>query len=152
MMKSKQALKDAWLSYNMMTAAKGSDELRIHWISTICLLRAIGHVLDKVDAELSLIHKEEISNWWKAIKRDKPSIFWDFINESRNLVVKEYDVNFITYECELISTNFDGSTEVAENPVHIMKSGDELFGIVADALLWWEVQLKDLERSIQQRT
>jgi hypothetical protein len=33
-----------------------------------------------------------------------------------------------------------------------MKSGDELFGIVADALLWWEVQLKDLERSIQQRT
>ncbi|MEF1291525.1 hypothetical protein [Vibrio sp. M260118] len=152
MMKSKQALKDAWLSYDMMVAAKESDVLRVHWISTICLLRAIGHVLDKVDAEISPIHKYEITKWWGIIKRDKPAIFWEFINESRNLVVKEYDVNFITYECELISMGLDGSTEVAENPVHIMKSGEELFSIVADALLWWEVQIKELENSIRQRT
>lgn len=69
---------------------------RRRWIVAVALLRAVGHVLDKVDGSRSASHKRAgVTRWWKALgsSKPKPEIFWLFIDEERNAIVKEYEIN-----------------------------------------------------------
>src|SRR5262245_48794944 len=65
---------------------------RRRWITALALLRAVGHVLDKIDSEKSHLYRESIRNWWKRLKSTEPEphIFWDFIDKERNMLLKEY--------------------------------------------------------------
>jgi hypothetical protein len=49
--------------------------------AALALLRGVGHALDKSKTE----------QWWKHLKSKKNtnSIFWDFIDNERNLILKE---------------------------------------------------------------
>lgn len=66
---------------------------RRRWITAVVLLRMVGHVLEKVDGK-----EHEISSiidlWWNDLKRNKKmhAIFWNFINEQRNNILKEYNL------------------------------------------------------------
>ena len=57
------------------------------------LLRVVGHVLDKVDAETSPNAQRAIAAAWDELSRSKPepTIFWGFIDAERNNVVKAYE-------------------------------------------------------------
>src|SRR3954453_7659961 len=59
--------------------------------AVIALLRSVGHVLHKVDANKSEPLKKAVEQWWKAINSTKPrpEIFWQFIDEERNLILKQ---------------------------------------------------------------
>ena len=61
------------------------------WAGTITLLRAVGHALDKEDAESDGRLKKERCSWWKKLKatESKPSIFRDFIDRDKNLLLHE---------------------------------------------------------------
>jgi len=58
------------------------------------LLRAVGHVLDHVDAKGGPKMRAAIDSAWVALKERKPYslIFWEFIDQERNNVLKEYAV------------------------------------------------------------
>ena len=62
------------------------------WITCVVLLRAIGHVLDKVDGERDTNLRKTIDAWWKSVKEIKPEplIFWGFIDQERNSILKKY--------------------------------------------------------------
>jgi hypothetical protein len=91
---------DAWTPYSecvsILFELQNSDldddhpEWRISWIAGIALLRAIGHVLDKVDSIKSAKHKKAIARLWSSWKSDKSTnwIFWDFIEQERNNILK----------------------------------------------------------------
>src|SRR5262245_46128563 len=68
---------------------------RRRWITVVVLLRAVGHVLESVDGATSPRHQAANSRWWNSLKssRPKPEIFWLFIFEERNAIVKEYQIN-----------------------------------------------------------
>jgi hypothetical protein len=68
------------------------EAFRVSWISVVTLLRAVGHVLDKVDSTRSATVKAAIDAWWIKLKqtRPEPAIFWQFIEQERNTVVKQY--------------------------------------------------------------
>jgi len=153
-MKSQKVLDDTWISLSLMEKASNDEELRVYWVSTICLLRMIGHVLHKVDSKLSITHKAVIDKWWSEINQNKPepTIFWTFINESRNLVLKEYELNFITYKCEWIDTDSEGKIDVIDDTIHITPDGHELFEQLSDALLWWQAELSSINRLAQKGT
>lgn len=153
-MKSQKVLDDAWVSCRLMEGALNDEELRVHWVSTICLLRMVGHVLHKVDSKLSITHKSVIEKWWFKINQNKPEpkIFWTFINESRNLVLKEYELNFITYKCELINTDSAGSVDVIDNTINLTLGGHDLFEQLSDALLWWQAELSTINSLSQKGT
>lgn len=69
-----------------------AEDFRISWISIVTLLRAIGHVLDKVDANQSPAMRKAIDEKYKELKKNEPEprIFWSFIEEERNRFLKEY--------------------------------------------------------------
>src|ERR1700722_16382346 len=64
------------------------------WAGTIALLRAVGHVLDKEDAESDARVKKVQRAWWNTLKATKPdpSIFWEFIERDRNLLLKQAEL------------------------------------------------------------
>src|SRR3954463_9903771 len=66
---------------------------RRQWVLSITLLRAIGHVLDKVDGASSAAARKAIDAWWSAVKATRPAIFWQFIDQERNSVLKTYQSN-----------------------------------------------------------
>ncbi len=66
---------------------------RRHWILCVTLLRAVGHILDKVDTKTDQDLKRIINNEWTLLKKEKrPHIFHDFIDEERNTVLKQYEM------------------------------------------------------------
>jgi hypothetical protein len=70
------------------------NSLRRRWFTAIGLLRAVGHVLDKVDAETSPAARVAVNAKYaelKAGERDgRPAIFWQFIERERNNILKVY--------------------------------------------------------------
>lgn len=67
-------------------------EWRMMWLSQVTLLRVIGHVLAKVDVEASTLHKLAINDMWAKWKVERLHnwIFWDFIEDERNNLLKAY--------------------------------------------------------------
>jgi len=68
--------------------------LRRRWVATVSLLRAVDHVLWKVDGKKSTALGEIIKQKHDEIKLGEgavqPPIFWGFIEDERNNVLKEY--------------------------------------------------------------
>lgn len=70
-----------------------SENFRVSWFAVTGLLRAVGHVLVKVDAETSISLKRAIEEKWQALGQTKPepAIFWHFIDLERNRFLKNYE-------------------------------------------------------------
>src|SRR5262245_54808259 len=65
---------------------------RVHWVACLTLLRAVGHILDKVDGETDARYRAVVTAKWDDWHADKRAtgIFWDFIEAERNNLLKEY--------------------------------------------------------------
>src|SRR5450759_1169232 len=85
-------LSDARDALSDLADGVSGSEWRRRWVTAVVLLRAVGHVLDKVDAESSPAMCRAIAEAWRGLPASKPEprIFWDFIDAERNNVLKEY--------------------------------------------------------------
>jgi hypothetical protein len=70
---------------------KGSAWRR-RWAAQLALLRTVMHVLKNVDGERSEALGRAINESWDRLKESKPypPEFWQFIEEERNNLLKEY--------------------------------------------------------------
>ena len=61
-------------------------------MATVSLLRAVGHVLNKVDGASCPEMRAAVDEVWSEWKADKTAnaIFFDFIEDERNSILKEY--------------------------------------------------------------
>ena len=129
------------------------------WAGTISLLRAVGHALVNEDAESDARVKKAQGAWWDRLKATKPdpSIFWEFIERDRNLLLKGAELTVEPSATVFIS---GGATPVhAPRPPpppppiynYKMKSGrfagQDPRDLVRDAIEWWEKQLDDIEQA-----
>jgi hypothetical protein len=66
---------------------------RPRWAGLVALLRAVGHVLAKVDGTHSPEAGQVVADAWNALTKSKPEprILWQFIEEERNNVLKTYE-------------------------------------------------------------
>lgn len=90
-----------------------SEDFRVSWFSIVAMLRAVGHVLDKVDGESTPHVRRAVDEKWRELTRTKPEprIFWSFIEHERNRFLKNYEhgiVRTFTY----IGPDHDGQTTV----------------------------------------
>ncbi len=85
--KAREALE--WCRYGHQKMMSG-DPTGQDWVLTIALLRAVGHALEKEDAKSDARVKKAQRSWWNTLKATKPnpSIFWEFIERDRNLLLK----------------------------------------------------------------
>lgn len=75
------------------TASERPGEWKVFWVAGVATLRIIGHVLAKVDAASSAVHKAAINRLWGEWKDERAEhmIFWDFIEEERDSILKFRD-------------------------------------------------------------
>lgn len=122
---------------------------RVLWVAGVALARAVGHVLQKVDCEKDRAVSVAVGKAYASWKADRLSntIFWDFIEEERNQVLKQYEVGF-----------FAGPVDVvADDQVHTLDdhlfcpltdgpfAGEDCRDILLQAIEWWERQLTAVE-------
>lgn len=137
---------------------------RRRWIISVVLLRAVGHVLDKVDGACSQQYRTTIDEWWKQLKntRPNPEIFWLFIHDERNSIVKEYQTNAgqgVTVTISGIVLNIQTGEQTVGVPIppkyhYTMNAGyfkdREQRELICEAIQWWETQLKAIDATVEQ--
>ncbi len=137
-------------------------EWRRRWITAVVLLRAVGHVLENVDAARTPKHKTAVRNWWSTVAATKPNpkIFWLFIRDERNLILKEYRTNAgqgVTVYASLPGVNWrTGEQQQVPPPsavYHYQMNSGPFAGrdqreLIEEAIQWWEAQLDAIDASL----
>lgn len=140
-------LDDCKVVLDSFTEGIQGAEWRIKWVSVVALLRAVGHVLRNVDnnktinPKLSMVIEEQ----WEILNRSKPKpiIFWQFIEEERNNVIKEYKLGAgqgVTID--LASKKATYSYTMTTGPF----IGQDQREVIRNAIKWWETYLNTIDR------
>ena len=142
-----------------------SELWRPGWAGLIALLRAVGHVLDKVDGAHSPEAKQVIKDAWNELKKSKPQprIFWQFVEEERNSILKAYEfgpaMNITirpgTAHVNLATGDTSSSPSGPTTFEAFMRSGSfegqEPLTLCRDAIEFWRVYLDKIDRLIANR-
>ena len=153
-MKAKLVLNDCRVALAWAEDAETEQEFRVRWVAVVALLRAVGHVLDKVDTmsspHLSAAIKEKWKEW--QANREDNQIFWKFIEAERNNILKQYEAG---YEAGDITVVVEGagapeSFLLGDALYKPLKSdgpyeGEDARDVAQEAISWWERQLSAIE-------
>lgn len=147
-MKARLVLDDCRRALEMVEQATNDTDFRVSWIALVTLLRAVGHVLDKVDRSASPVVSKAIDEQWKLIKdKEKNKIYWQFIKEERDAALKTYELGPHYGEIGVLVQNANTTeiftiddylfTPLKEGPF----SGEDARNIANNAIDWWDIQL-----------
>lgn len=164
---AREVLFDCRLALEMLEAEQDLRRWRVHWAGALALLRAVGHVLHKVDGANPRF-RAAVRAAYASWKRDRRSheVFWSFIEDERNSVLKEYRFNLHPLEEVDVAVMFtvaDPATgELREIP-QVVPIGENIYRPILDgysegndardvyqeAIDWWEAQLARIEELSQ---
>lgn len=139
---------------------------RVLWVSAAALIRAVGHVLAKVDGRDPVLKRvgDRFFESWKQSADHQ--IFRDFIEQERNSILKEYqssvhpvDEVHITLQTRLVSVT-SGEERVISDPLILDKNiyrpmlsgpweGDDCRDVLHEAILWWDKQLDLIDADVK---
>jgi len=148
-------LKDCEQALEMLQTEDSIDKFRVIWVAAIAQVRAIGHVLHKVDGDsdprLKYIIEESFQDWKKD--REINSIFWNFVESERNSVLKQYEFGFLFGPIGVVMPADQEIEEIDEGifcPILDGKyAGEDCRDVLSDAIKWWKVQLNLIEVKYQ---
>ena len=146
-LRAEAVLADAKEAVRRFSVAQDDQDRRLYWFAAVGLLRAVGHVLDKVDAASDPAFKKRQEAWWRVAKQDPVH---QFIEHTRNSLLKQYlpqaePAYIVTRNGERIELR-DGSVLVTarwyltDGPLEGREAGE----VIREAVAWWEQQLVDL--------
>ena len=160
---ARKVLTDCEVALEMLENEEDLGRWRVYWAGALALLRAVGHVLYKVDGDdPTLLHLIDAAyNRWKT-NREANAIFWEFIEKERNNILKEYrfnihpigDVDVVLMTA--IQHPETGDTAQIAQVVPIceniyrpitdgFREGDDARDVYREALDWWDSQLMTIE-------
>ncbi|WP_146190137.1 hypothetical protein [Methylosinus sporium] len=160
---ARMVLTDCRIALEMLETEVSEDRWRVLWAGAVALIRAVGHVLDKVDGEqppIKAAAKAAFARW----KADDSShaIFREFIESERNNILKRYESKvhplsevpvaiFLTLSQpetgEIKQIGFDellGET-IFKPIVDGYGEGEDARDIYRDAISWWERELQAID-------
>lgn len=155
---AREVLIDCEIALEMLEEEADLRRWRVLWAGSVSLLRAVGHVLKKVDGadpRIGLAVDQRYRTW--GSERQENAIFWDFIEKERNNVLKEYQFGLsLDEEVALLvqSDTSNGETEggvfqLVENlyrPLLIdHREGEDARDVYREALDWWQRELTTIE-------
>lgn len=116
---------------------------RVEWVAVVTLLRAVDHVLRLVDNQDPPAKAAILAAWerWK-LKPARDAIFWEFILEERNNVIKEYVIGEAAPSYLLME---DGGRLALEDSSGFLILEQPNIERVYEALAWWEEELSAIE-------
>lgn len=122
---------------------------RVLWVAGVALARAVGHVLQKVDARQGDVVKKAVQVAYDSWRVDRlgNAIFWEFIEQERNQVLKQYEMGFLPGPIE-VGAGSDAFTldehmfcPIADGAF----AGADCRDVLAQAIEWWSLQLSEIE-------
>lgn len=136
-------------------------EWRLRWVAAIALLRAVGHVLDKVDGLNNPALHALIRAAWERVKDSKPqqpAILWQFIEKERENTLKEYDIVAELKRTTLRpgTAHYDLTTRTQTNDPSLPTlydyeiktgryKGKDYRVVIHEAIEWWEQYLDGID-------
>jgi hypothetical protein len=138
----------------------GQIEWRLYWVLAVVLLRAVGHVLDKVDGANDPMVKKHAHNLFRSWRTgDENLIFRDFIDKERNSILKEYQSNMTSGPVPMVAylqTNdgFDTIRQflIEENIYRPVSTGpfagEDGRTLIDEAIRWWFSQIDEIDRRV----
>lgn len=165
---AREVLADCEIALEMLEGEQDLARWRVHWAAALALVRAVGHVLQKVDGAEPRVRKQiDIAyRRWKS-QRKKHAIFWEFIEEERNNLLKEYRFNLHPLDHVDVAV-----TMTVQNPKtggisqipHVVPIGENIYRPILDgysegndardvyreALDWWNAELTAIERALSE--
>jgi hypothetical protein len=133
-------LRDCYRAKSRFDAATAATDRRLWWILALTLLRAVGHVLNKVDSRRSRYLADSIRQAYSTWKLEphRHRIFHDFIEKERNEIIKEYRIDPAILPVQ----------KAADAAPGLLLVGDQALtpsAAIASAIRWWEEQLTIIE-------
>jgi hypothetical protein len=163
---ARHVLNDCRIAVQLLEEETDLQRWRMHWVAALALIRAVGHVLDKVDGRDPAIRAaaRAAHRQWKT---DAPEhqVFREFIEQERNSILKEYVFNVHpNTEIEIALTGMlkrvsdRALVETAEViPIREniyrpllegFREGDDARDVLSEAIDWWVRELAAIERSV----
>jgi hypothetical protein len=121
---------------------------RRRWITAVVLLRAVGHILDKIDSR-SAKYARPIAAAWSSLNGSKPAptIFWAFIESERNNILKEYELS----AGQGATVGPLGASKPTVTHHYLINSGPfagrDQRDVVREAIAWWEAYLDAIDKT-----
>lgn len=157
---ARRVLSDVEVVRGKLEDEAGCIEWRLHWVTAIVLIRAVGHVLSKVDGKAVPVVgalASELHRRWKA-GCGSDAIFCGFIEQERNSILKEYEFGVsegpipVTTTTQNLVTGelFEQHALIEENIYRPMWSGpyegEDGRTLLDEAIKWWRVQLDWIDK------
>lgn len=135
---------------------------RRRYLTAVVLLRAVGHVLDRVDAREDEGLRGRVNRHYLALQnyRDRHAIYWEFIKKERDLFVKQYEsaarrtFYYGTPGERFEYTGSDGTkiqgvrmerTTITYTLVKGLHAGRDVRDVIQEAIDWWKKSLDEIE-------
>jgi hypothetical protein len=164
---AREVLSDCEIALQLLEEEKDLRRWRVHWAAAVALIRAVGHVLDKVDGRNPTIKKNasKLYQEWKGAASEH-LIFREFIEKERNNLLKEYQINLHPLEAvpvviQAVMRPLDGGEpvtvavdvlEMDENVYRPMMEGpwegDDAREVLTEAIEWWCGQLDRVDQMV----
>lgn len=136
------------------TAPSKAADWRVNYFAAIGLLRTVGHVLDKIDSkewpEAALPIANAYARWKR--KEGEDVIFKDFIEDERNLLVKEYRRGCEpedAVDCPVLTVDGRENHGISTIPVVFVEGGhfdgQPVESLLWRAIEWWMLELEAIE-------
>ena len=131
------------------------NQWRRHWILCITLLRMVLHVLKKVDGEEKgdRVLKKIIGDKWN--ESNKEPIFLNFIDKTRNSILKEYKTMAGQGARAAVYNRNTPHTDKGESTYKINEGyykGKDQREVIQEAIEWLDQYLTDVEERYKQKT
>jgi hypothetical protein len=164
---ARSVLDDCRIALQLLEEESDLQRWRIHWVAALALIRAVGHVLDKVDGRDPAVSAAARAAYkkWKS-EASEHQIFREFIERERNSILKEYEFNVHPdnqVQVALVGTLRRVSDGALVNTAEVIpigeniyrplldgfREGDDARDVLSEAIAWWESELAEIERSIK---
>lgn len=152
---ARTVLRDAEYAFALLEEAEPGQDLRVKWVAAVALLRAVGHVLHKVDGKRSERLREAIDELWGRLKKrgKRDRIFWGFIDRERNLVLKQYEHNYESGPISVLHEDREYNLEAGlfVPALEGFGEGEDIRDTFAEALSWWRTQLTIIDDTAEEQ-
>ena len=158
---ARRVLADCEVALDMLEDERDEQRWRVLWIGAMAILRAVGHVLLKVDGDIP--RQRELINAayrrWKDDGRSEHSVFRRFIEEERNNILKEYRLNVVDsgeVGVVVVAGDPEAGCVTDETPSLLDENlfrpvtgsfgaGEDARDVYREAVKWWDTELSRLE-------
>ena len=161
---ARRVLDDCEAALNMLQDEEDERRWRVLWAGAMALLRTVGHVLRNVDGADARVRPVVDAAWarWKG-DRSGNAVFWEFIEEERNNILKEYRFSVLdSGEVGVVVTQGhqdSGHVVPHETPFVLGENlfrplvdgfgmGEDARDVYDEALKWWDAELSHIEAAL----